>query len=123
MVWHPGWPIEHPLVAEGRIAVLWPTATVTDFTALGEVHPDEFHFDMFTLGQETTEDNYRRWPAEHPLKEGTLPVILSVMDRQGFRLLRARRACSSTPLVLSLNLAMCGLTWYLSAMASALVPL
>jgi hypothetical protein len=39
------------------------------------------------------------------------------------RFARARRACSSTPLVLSLNLAICGLTWLLAAMASALVPL
>lgn len=40
----------------------------------------------------------------------------------GIQFLRARRAWSSTPLVLSLNLAMWGLTWYLAAMASALVP-
>jgi hypothetical protein len=42
---------------------------------------------------------------------------------QGFRLVRARRACMRTPLVLSLNLAMCGLTWYLPAMASGLARL
>jgi hypothetical protein len=40
----------------------------------------------------------------------------------GIQFLRVRRAWSSTPLVLSLNLAMCWLTWYLAAMASALVP-
>jgi hypothetical protein len=34
----------------------------------------------------------------------------------GVRFVFARRAWSSTPLVLSLNLAMCGLTWYLAAM-------
>lgn len=43
--------------------------------------------------------------------------------RQRFRFVRARRPCSSTPLVLSLNLAMCGLTWYSAAMVSVLVPL
>jgi hypothetical protein len=43
--------------------------------------------------------------------------------RQELRFVRPRRACSSTPLVLSLNLAMGSLTWYVAAMASALVPL
>jgi hypothetical protein len=41
---------------------------------------------------------------------------------QGFQLLRTRRAWSSTPLLLSLNRAMWSLTWYLAAIASALVP-
>ena len=41
---------------------------------------------------------------------------------QGLRVLCARRAWSTTPLVLSLNRAMWSLTWYLAAIASALVP-
>lgn len=36
IVWHPGWPIEHPLVAEGGAAVLWPNPVAIDFAALGE---------------------------------------------------------------------------------------
>jgi hypothetical protein len=75
IVWHPGWPIAHPLVAESRAAVLWPNPTEIDFMVLGEVHSDEFRFDVFTLGQETSEADYQRWTAEHPLAEGIRPVI------------------------------------------------
>ena len=31
MVWHPVWPIAHPLVAEGRAAVFWPNPAAIDF--------------------------------------------------------------------------------------------
>jgi hypothetical protein len=31
MVWHPGWPIAHPLAAEGRAAVFWPNPAASDF--------------------------------------------------------------------------------------------
>ncbi len=41
IVWHPGWPIENPLVTEGRAAVLWPNPTAIDFAALGEVRDGE----------------------------------------------------------------------------------
>jgi hypothetical protein len=41
IVWHPGWPIENPLVSEGRAAVLWPNPTAIDFAALGEVREGE----------------------------------------------------------------------------------
>ena len=41
IVWRPGWPIEQPLVAEGRAAVLWPNPTTIDFAALGEVREGE----------------------------------------------------------------------------------
>ena len=75
IVWHPGWPIAHPLVTEGKATVLWPNPAAIGFTALGEVHPGEFRFDIFTPSQETTEDNYRRWTAAHPLTEGIPPVI------------------------------------------------
>lgn len=44
VVWHPGWPIEHPLVAEGRAAVLWPNPGVIDFEALGEVREGDVSF-------------------------------------------------------------------------------
>jgi hypothetical protein len=41
IVWHPGWPIEHPLVARGRAAALWPNPKEIDFAALGEVRAGE----------------------------------------------------------------------------------
>lgn len=75
IVWHPGWPIAHPLVAEGKATVLWPNPTAIDFMALGEVHPDEFRFDILSASQETTWDNYQLWTVEHPLTEGISPII------------------------------------------------
>lgn len=44
LVWHPGWPIVHPLVAEHRAARLWPEPEPIDFAGLPEVHADEFKF-------------------------------------------------------------------------------
>ena len=41
IVWHPGWPIDHPRVAQRRAAILWPNPTATDFAALGEVREGE----------------------------------------------------------------------------------
>lgn len=51
IVWHPGWLILHPLVSEGRAALLWPTVTSVDFKGLPEVHPREFMFVDGSIGQ------------------------------------------------------------------------
>lgn len=44
IVWHPGWPILHPLAQTARAAVLWPNPSAVDFGQLPEIHPDEFRF-------------------------------------------------------------------------------
>ena len=44
IVWHPGWPILHPLSEADQLALLWPHPTVIDFDRLPEVHPSEFAF-------------------------------------------------------------------------------
>lgn len=44
IVWHPDWPLQHPLEAVGRVARLWPTPSPVDFSALPEVHPREVSF-------------------------------------------------------------------------------
>jgi len=75
LVWHPGWPIEHPLLADGKAAVLWPDPPAIEFAALREVYAEEFSFEIFWPAQEATEDGYRRWTAEHPLAVGVPPVI------------------------------------------------
>lgn len=41
IAWHQAWHIEHPLVTEGRAAVLWPNPAEIDFAALGEVGEGE----------------------------------------------------------------------------------
>lgn len=46
-VWHPGWPIEHALVASGRAVRVWPRPVgPVDLSKLPEVHPREFSFFM-----------------------------------------------------------------------------
>jgi hypothetical protein len=54
IVWHPGWPIEHPLVAEGRGAVLWPNPAAIDFAALGEVRECEISIVVSDDDEEAT---------------------------------------------------------------------
>ena len=44
MVWHPEWPILHPLEEASRVASLWPRPAPVDFAKLPEVHPREFSF-------------------------------------------------------------------------------
>lgn len=46
IVWHPGWPIRHPLVETGRAAQLWPSPNAVDFSGLPEVNPEEFKFQV-----------------------------------------------------------------------------
>lgn len=75
IVWHPGWPIAHPLVTEGRAAVLWPNPKAIDFAPLSEVSPAEFQFSSFPGIQKAAEDVYPRWTASHPLAEGVSPLI------------------------------------------------
>ncbi len=44
VVWHPHWPILHPLVEEGRAVRVWPDPTPVDLATLPEVHLSEFKF-------------------------------------------------------------------------------
>lgn len=44
VVWHPGWPILHPLVATGRAFTLWPAPEPRDFADLPELPRHEFEF-------------------------------------------------------------------------------
>lgn len=74
IVWHPGWPVLHPLVEEGRAATLWPTPSDVDFAALPELHRDEFRF--CTGGPTTpfTDTEQLRRAAQTPLQVGQLPL-------------------------------------------------
>lgn len=51
IVWHPGWPILHPLVEDGRAIALWPNPSAVDFASLREVNPREFQFHDLNLGE------------------------------------------------------------------------
>jgi hypothetical protein len=51
VAWHPGWPLDNPLVTEGRAAVLWPHPEALDFAALGEVREGTC---VFEIGQVVT---------------------------------------------------------------------
>lgn len=41
VVWHPGWPMTHPLAAEGRAVQLWPNPQPVDMSVLPEVNSKE----------------------------------------------------------------------------------
>lgn len=71
IVWHPGWPINHPLVTDGRAAVLWPNPDSVDLGTLGEVHPGEYG--VMSLGTiRATGREFAQLTAE-PLEVGQLP--------------------------------------------------
>lgn len=61
IVWHPGWPIDNPLIDSGRAVVLWPSPSTVDLDALPLVHPREVRFvdralgTMFLTGDEFRE--------------------------------------------------------------------
>lgn len=74
IVWHPGWPIQHPLVATGRACRLWPAPTVVDFGALPESNPQELTF-VESLGvMALTADEFARM-TETPLTVGQAPMM------------------------------------------------
>lgn len=80
IVWHPGWPITHPLVAEGRAAQLWPNPSAVDFAALPEVHPREFMFHDGSIGvMAFTAAQYQEATAT-PLNADMDPVIAFLGD-------------------------------------------
>lgn len=70
VVWHPYWPILHPLVEEGRAVKLWPDPSHVDFARLPEVHPDEFRFLLTGASVHFTDDEHLRRVAETPLQVG-----------------------------------------------------
>lgn len=74
IVWHPGWPILHPLVEDGRAAQLWPSPVDVDFGALPELHPRDFSFVEGIGVMAVTEDEFAR-RTESPLKVGVNPII------------------------------------------------
>lgn len=69
IVWHPGWPIRHPLVETGRAIRLWPSPSAVDFSGLPDVNPQEFRFQY---GEPTTftEDRFQQAVSE-PLSVDT----------------------------------------------------
>lgn len=70
VVWHPHWPILHPLIEEGRAAKLWPDPSPVDFALLPEVHPDEFGFLLTGTSVHFTDDEHLRRVAQTPLQVG-----------------------------------------------------
>ena len=60
IVWHPGWPIRHPLVEDRRAGVLWPLPVRIDLSGLPEVHPREFGFVVEPSSLSFSEAEYAR---------------------------------------------------------------
>ncbi|MCS6559743.1 hypothetical protein NYQ31_15205 [Curtobacterium flaccumfaciens] len=44
IVWHPGWPIDHPQVGASRAVRIWPEPHEFNFGALPGINPREFRF-------------------------------------------------------------------------------
>ncbi|MDZ5622046.1 hypothetical protein SFC88_14455 [Nocardioides sp. HM23] len=80
IVWHPGWPIVHPLVAEGRAAAIWPDPQPVAFSGLRDVHPKEVTFFMSGVMVATNEDEYSRGAPLHPLGVGVLPALADLSE-------------------------------------------
>lgn len=68
IVWHPHWPILHPLVEEGRAAKLWPDPSPVNLGLLPEVHPDEFGFFLGGTSVHFTDDDHLGQVAQTPLQ-------------------------------------------------------
>ena len=73
IAWHPGWPILHPLVEDGRAVQLWPNPSGVDFAKLPEVHPEEFGFHTGIGDMHFTEELFHRAALE-PLSVGMDPI-------------------------------------------------
>lgn len=76
IVWHPGWPVRHPLVEAGRAVVLWPRPSgPIDLSALPPVHPREVAFaydDIDSIELSRAEYDVL---ARTPLSPGVIPVV------------------------------------------------
>lgn len=81
IVWHPGWPIAHPLVEQGRAVQLWPDPTNTAFATLPDVHPSEFGFVSSGMAYSFAPERYRPELLE-PLNLG-LPSCGTLWDLAG----------------------------------------
>ena len=70
VVWHPLWPIRHPLVEEGRGFQLWPHPSELDLATLPVVDPREFQFFVGGTSLSFKDENDLRVVARTPLQIG-----------------------------------------------------
>lgn len=70
IVWHPYWPILHPLVDEGRAVKLWPDPSPVNLALMPEVHPNELQFMLTGESLHFTDDDHLRRVAQTPLQVG-----------------------------------------------------
>lgn len=67
IVWHPGWPIQHPQVDKARAVRLWPAPSFVDFGAVPQSSPRETSFvDGSIASIRVTTDEFERL-AQQPL--------------------------------------------------------
>jgi hypothetical protein len=83
IVWHPGWPITHPLADEGRAATLWPHPPAIDFNLLPEGHPAEFGFVTGFAPIDVDEEKFLSL-TETPIDVETDPISLLFGDTAFF---------------------------------------
>ncbi|WP_440671832.1 hypothetical protein [Clavibacter nebraskensis] len=74
IVWHPGWPIVHDQVNEGRAIRLWPDPDEVDFGARPQVHPKELAFWDGSLGEMVVSNEQLEQLAQCPLSVDSDPL-------------------------------------------------
>jgi hypothetical protein len=75
IVWHPGWPIDHPLLADGRVVRLYPIATVAELTPLPVISPKAVEIVVVPCSIQTSAEDYVRLAPAHPLGVNPMPAL------------------------------------------------
>ncbi len=80
IVWHPGWPIDHPLLAEGKAVQLWPNVSGVDLGSLPVISPKAAEFVIAPGSIQTSAEDYARLAPTHPLGANLMPSLWDFAD-------------------------------------------
>lgn len=75
IVWHPGWPIDHPLLADGKVIRLHPTDTAAELHSLPVISPKAAEFMVVPCSVQTSAEDYQRLAPTHPLGASPVPAL------------------------------------------------
>lgn len=76
IVWHPGWPIAHPLAASGRAVQLLPREHLFNFGSLPKVNPKELQFVDGSIGEIMMDAEIFAKRARTPLSVDQNPIAM-----------------------------------------------
>ncbi len=75
IVWHPGWPINHPLITYGKAVRLWPNTTGAELGSLPVISPKAVEFVVVPGSVQTSGADYALLAPTHPLGANPLPSL------------------------------------------------